>query len=791
MNMNEVKIGSIVTHTKFGRGVVKSFDKDRGFISVSFDKEMDGKKDRLIKSDFLSLVQEKVAVPNKGTGEKKVTKKQSFTVGDNVFSEKYGYGVVLSKAGFFFSIVKFESEEQDIRILNTELSLSNKSLITEIEEEVGEDNSSFKVIPSNYSDQSSYSELDKRLLTSLRRKYPMGGYATIQPYSKDRDQYGLFVVNDKGIVIFKMFQDENIKIDDFNNSMFLMIIKSEYEKLRNYYFEKFLNSKSLCSIDGNAKSLRYPMRVVFVYQNIDVSKISAEERKKYSLPDFVFFRNFSNLNSENLIFSSFEPFDKTRFSLIDNNDIGTIIERVVPENVTLIDIKPIKNISSYKESENPEFRPITGKEREYGALYLDDSQIRFINATSPGPHLTLANPGTGKSVLLLSKAYRIQSKKKDNHVLITCYNNNLAQHHDTFSKTSGLNSENLHICTFHKLVNDLLEKADPNFLRTHQLKDDYDGFFDDAVDRIEALVDSGKIATKLNAIFIDEVQLLEPRWIDICFKLLDRTNGKDYFFEMYGDINQDVKSKKKHNKASWQNTKFVPSLKGRTRTLDVNYRNTDLISNYLVSMITEFNQYLSQHGISIDKETACLPSHASKKGTLVPSILQTTKDDVSKIGKLVRDLVAKKKADYSDIAIIYPAKGYGKFYNPKYKIESLLSSDGVPLSQIHGDGKVKLFECDGVIMSTIDSCLGLDFKYVILCGIHFWDFIDEKGTKLTQKDLLFNNDVKELFGEIGKKIYSACSRAREGLYIIDDLDTKSPIKDIIRPKGGKKYYAEN
>ena len=62
--------------------------------------------------------------------------------------------------------------------------------------------------------------------------------------------------------------------------------------------------------------------------------------------------------------------------------------------------------------------------------------------------------------------------------------------------------------------------------------------------------------------------------------------------------------------------------------------------------------------------------------------------------------------------------------------------------------------------------------------------------KLDKKKLLFDKEAQLYLSEIGKKIYSACSRAREGLYIIDDLDSDSPIKEIFRPKSGRRYYDE-
>ena len=128
-----------------------------------------------------------------------------------------------------------------------------------------------------------------------------------------------------------------------------------------------------------------------------------------------------------------------------------------------------------------------------------------------------------------------------------------------------------------------------------------------------------------------------------------------------------------------------------------------------------------------------------------------------------------------------------------------MESNDIPYSFIHGDTQVgnerrqKLFECDGIIMSTIDSCLGLDFKYVILCGIHYWDLVYDKqsGTrKLSEIMILFEEWARLYYSEIGKKIYSACSRAREGLFIIDDTDEGSPIKRIIRPNSGRSCFDE-
>ena len=213
----------------------------------------------------------------------------------------------------------------------------------------------------------------------------------------------------------------------------------------------YTHLKNLCVFKNDSyKILKYPTRFVLVYQNVDVSKFTSEEKNRIRISNKnILFKNFSSHIYGNELFSNFEEYDKASFTSISSKMYGSIIERVVPENATLIDIVPKENVVVKAKENNPKFAPITGDEREFSALCLDDSQIRMINDTKPGHYLTLANPGTGKSVLLVSKAYRIQSIKNNNNVLITCYNKNLAEHHLTFAQVSGMKTPYLHIQTFH------------------------------------------------------------------------------------------------------------------------------------------------------------------------------------------------------------------------------------------------------------------------------------------------------------------------------------------------------
>lgn len=804
MDINIIKIGDRVYHpNKFGYGIVKFVNIEKEIADVLFDDVLYGLKS--IKISFLEissnmpLVNQSKAQSIQSGGivaSQKIASSNNvynhLKIGDHVKNLFYGEGIIVATNNKT-SVIKFQKSGKEITLLNDRFEKIEVNIITDEELDDVNFESKFHVIPSNYSDQSTYSTLSKRLLTYFRKKYLDEGYATIKSYQEEDGEIGTLIIPSKGIIIFKLMETQDSSI--LYSPLFNFAINNKYEQLKKYYLDKFYNSKSMCVFSDSYKKLRYPIRFVFIFQGIDYQLTEKQKGKLNITNKNIFFKNLYSPFSNNDLFTSFESYNK-EFSTIPIKDIGSIVERVIPENATLISISS-KKISVPHIANNPNFVPITGTEREFSALSLDDVQIKQINETKPGHYLTLANPGTGKSVLLLSKAYRIQSIEKDNHVLITCYNRNLAQHHQIFSEISGLHTSNLHISTFHRFVIDVLKKTDPYYLQTKKIEDDYDNVFDEAVNRLEELIIFNKVQTKLNAIFIDEIQLFEPKWIDICYSLLDK-EGKDSFFEMYGDINQDVKTQRSKGWASWQRTKQIPSLKGRVRKLGRNYRNTDLIANYLKCLILSFNDFLIKHGMPIDNETACLSSETSKKGMLKTKILLSPNNNVDKVIRVVQELVTKRNADYNDIAIIYPATKFGKYYKPVWFIQQSFEQKNIPYSYIHGEQASRLFECDGVVLSTIDSCLGLDFKYVILCGIHFWDLWgrkDEEGKlifrPLNNRNLLFDIEAKYYFSEIGKKIYSACSRARDGLFIIDDLNSDSPIKKILRPTGGEKYFDEN
>jgi superfamily I DNA/RNA helicase len=99
--------------------------------------------------------------------------------------------------------------------------------------------------------------------------------------------------------------------------------------------------------------------------------------------------------------------------------------------------------------------------------------------------------------------------------------------------------------------------------------------------------------------------------------------------------------------------------------------------------------------------------------------------------------------------------------------------------------KVKYSDTSGVVLSSIDSSLGLDFRAVVLAGLYPFNYVFDSNSnakKLSSWEIVgdFEPDVKENVQIEMRKLYTACSRAREVLYVLSDLTPGTIIDDIIR-----------
>ncbi len=759
----DFKAGQLVKMPNGIKGVVIKVENNRADIETVLSPQFE-------KSIITDVSNERVEFIE-SIGSEYVANNYNFVVGKTVNHDKYGIGTLISLYEKN-ALIKYED---GFRIIEySKLEPTEVDLTEEIEERDVESDE-FVIIPSHYSDSEYYSTLTKKVLTWARKHFD-SGFASAQSFVDEKQNtLGLIVEKTKGVIVFKI-------IDGVNNDNFDIAFDSLgfiYDDDSKFYLKKFLNSKALCnySKDGLKKILKFPLRFVYVLPNVEYNDLTIVQRKKFNECRYAFARRFK---SGNLLLGNFEEYDPS-FEKIDPKLYPNILERVIPENCTLLlGNENKRQVSVQKDANSVQMVPINGKEQEFVALSLDDDEIRIINNTKPGHWLTLANPGTGKSVILLSKAYRLVSMNKNSKVMITCYNNNLCEHHTIFKERTGLRAEGLYVERFFKVVFDLLDAYGVDTRRLDSLGKT-DEKYDMAVQLLYDYVSRPNFIPIYDAIFIDEVQLFKPLWLMAAKKLL-KQNG---YFELYGDLNQNVRTSDTGLKTPWKDKRLELNWQGHTRYLEKNYRNTQNINDYINKLIEKINLNVKKYHSDFELDDTKLPSISSRDNKRKVYISRCNESDMpNTVLHWIKEVHDKWHTSYDDIAIIFPVSYLGN-YQPFEKIKRLLEKTGIDNCQIFGthDVKSRLNDTNGIIFSTIDSSLGLDFDVVIVCGTAYWQYYWVGKTKhsLTQNKLESgDNSAITAYCEYGRKLYSACSRARNGLIIIDDLPKDYPIQKLIK-----------
>ncbi len=106
------------------------------------------------------------------------------------------------------------------------------------------------------------------------------------------------------------------------------------------------------------------------------------------------------------------------------------------------------------------------------------------------------------------------------------------------------------------------------------------------------MVKQGKVKLRFKAIFIDEVQIFDPLYLELCYRLLE--DDDDRVFLMAGDLNQAVRALSRKGDAPWKRMNGIQlDFTGRVRYIEKNYRNSQEIGEYISHMLQHMNTRLS------------------------------------------------------------------------------------------------------------------------------------------------------------------------------------------------------
>lgn len=600
--------------------------------------------------------------------------------------------------------------------------------------------------------------------------------------SHDSTKMGMYISPNFGLVTFFIAKGEP-PLDK------LAIITSFAKTVKDSIYERLLNSKLLIVQRGNKKSLKFPYSHIVVYPDAKQLSSNSDIPVYDQIKDTILVDFFKPLRKQekftgqliDTMFSNAHSY--TKGCLIGEQESKAIFERLAPEYAVVLTEKESVKVATVSNTSNAEMK-ITGEEIEYKTFFLDDYQVAIVNDMGTGHRVILANPGAGKSVLLLSKAFKYASVYKKSKVLLTCYNNNLADSYNFKKNCADFGSNNnLFVMTFHRLVKKILEEELGRSCFSNIATDEDIQYCIDSVK-------SDKLKLRFKAIFIDEVQIFDPKYLELCYLLLEKE--KDATFLLAGDLNQRVRTSSRRGDVPWKKIGGVKlDFSGRVKYIEKNYRNSKQIGEYLRGMLCFMNSKMEMMEMPIASEFEYNSFTISdRKGLALKIKIGIQRNNIkNEVAKAIKEILNKYQVGYSDIAILFPYKKHtAVWYFILDWIQKALDEEGIPFSVItSSDGnniKIHFSQATGVILSTIDSSLGLDFKAVILAGLYPYNFIFGDNHKKIQIDTwrtignLSDDDKEQVQLQI-RKVYTACSRARDILYILSDLDAASPMEDII------------
>ncbi len=646
-----------------------------------------------------------------------------------------------------------------------------------------------RIWPKDFERKDHITKEEKALLRKASQKLENGHFVVgIDPIgmSSEKVHMGIYISPDRGLLSFSIYTD---KLDPALKMVYENYISMVEKKI----YERLLDSKMLIARDGDKKILKFPYKHAIIFANEKPVSLRGEYAILKDIAPHIYMQFLTQLGHQKSLLrkadldiakTTTKPF-ATDFKELTEQECRAIFERLAPEYIVVIHEKENVEVKQVSVTHTDADFKITGKEEEYKTFFLDEYQVAQVNDMGKGHRVLLANPGAGKSVLLLSKAFKYGSLYKDSKILLTCFNNNLADSY-AFKKSRANfgDNRNIYIMTLHKLVKKLFEEClhkhcYSNIATPEEIQE--------CLDKVR----SGEIKIRFKAIFIDEVQIFEPIYLELCYELLEKSD--DVLFLMAGDLNQTVRTQSRRGDAPWKKINGVTlDFTGRVKYIEKNYRNSKQIGGYLNRMLCYMNKYMEQMNMISMKEFAYdsfEPGDHDGVALTVETGVNRAKIQ-SAVLVAIKEIVNKYKVGYSEIAVLFPYKQNKSLnYYFLYWLTSAMDKEDIPYSLITTpvDGvqnKVQFSKTNGVVVSTIDSSLGLDFKAVIVAGLYPYNyFFTDKGVKVEI------SNWKQI-GELGadsqekvqvqiRKVYTACSRARDILYVISDLKPGSPMEQIL------------
>jgi superfamily I DNA and RNA helicase len=565
--------------------------------------------------------------------------------------------------------------------------------------------------------------------------------------------FGLLILEVKGWYVSHILKASNDSFQIENNQDDVKASEKQKSPLRQGkdYLDKLLNllkiNRILTNPSGKYKGqLCFPIGVGAIMSNL-----TYEQAKKHNLIDILPSKNVmyrdellaweqDNVQPEIIIQRFQEMFEvKFAFATLTVDQISTIRGIIYPEIV-------IRQEKATLNSINSEFLLLPS---DIVLRTLDSKQESLAKSIGDGHRIFFGVSGSGKTLLLVSRAKYLINQNHHAKILILCFNVCLAAYLRSVFHQEQQNVQYRHIevKNFDEWAKFLLGKLPSQVIGN---RDEYIG------EIVLHKLSEYSIEQKWDAIFIDEAHTFVPIWFKCCVNALKNRENGDLM--IVADGNQSLY---KRSYFKWIDVGI--KAQGRTISkkfdLDKNYRNTHQILSSALSILNPVSDLVEP--LEDEEVTFPLvqPDLALRQGDKPK--LHISSDDEQQDKSIVSTIqsLTSSNIDARDIAILYRQAGN----KDKPRLEAIirkLADMGISTYWVNQNDNSKRHynrEREGVRIITMLSSLGLEFKAVLL----IW---------LEQFDDCFGKKDAEILAR--RQIYVAMTRAQEYLNLYINSQSK-------------------
>jgi hypothetical protein len=492
------------------------------------------------------------------------------------------------------------------------------------------------------------------------------------------------------------------------------VIKSPMKQARDNMFhvvDTLKKDKSLIQLDGKYKfQLKFPYGHGVVFTRLYTKDFVQEGLYSVIEPSLCFTRD------------EIDP-DKEGFSeevLMEKILNMFVVPFRLKESLSLEDINAIRYHLFPEVRISAEYKPpVPYQDQLLLSLHdiktMDLHQENLAKQIGDRNRLIRGVAGSGKTIILASRAKMLSKQNPEWKILILCYNISLSNaiqqmiHHmlnepeDLFDfdpNAITVKNENIIVRNFHSwLKNDLR-------IREQQLPD-----------IIEKLERNEAILPTYDAVLIDEGQDFEADWLRLVSLLI---NADTQSLLLVEDRAQTIYQRKR---SYLEDTGL--SFRGRSKVLSINYRNTQQIVKFAWEFYRKHSMFKNKV-VNRELEGEIISPQSTKRKGPEPGIVKAANffEEMRIVARSIKKLHREKKVPLEDMLILYRVKRTHKF--PVIDIiQRSLKDEGLPYfwitendvskrSYAKDDGKVKI--------STIDSSKGLDFRAVFIVNVDSMPF---------------------------------------------------------------------